>query len=102
MILLGMRVRFFEDLQPRVALVAMLQSREDDSICWFGVKCSSSSSMNVGTSRRSYLLPEGDVSKISVQESNTLVSRCLASQSYCPRPALTIIPISALSPGPRS
>ena len=29
--------------------------------------------MNVGTSRRSYLLPEGDVSKVSVQESNTLV-----------------------------
>ena len=38
----------------------MLQCVEDDCIAWFGVKCSSSSTVNMGTSRRSFLLPEGD------------------------------------------
>ena len=53
----------------------MLQCVEDDVICWFGVKCSSSTTINMGTSRRSFLLPEGDESKPSVRDSNCLVAR---------------------------
>ena len=58
-----------------LATITMLQCVEDDCIAWFGVKCSSSSTVNMGTSRRSFLLPEGDVSKRSVVESNCLVAR---------------------------
>ena len=56
-------------------MIAVLQCVEDGFIAWFGVKCSSSTAINVGTSRRSFLLPEGDVSKRSVAESNCLVAR---------------------------
>ena len=54
---------------------ALLQTVEDDVIAHFGVKCSSSTAINTGTSRRSFLLPLGDVSKKSVVDSNCLVSR---------------------------
>ena len=61
----------------------MLQAKEDDIIAWFGVTCSSSTTINMGTSRRSFLCPLGDVSKRSVRESNCLVSRLGVCVSGC-------------------
>ena len=56
-------------------MIAVIKGVTDDLLTWLGVKCSSSTQVNVGTSRRSYLLPLGDLSKRSVRESNVLVSR---------------------------
>ena len=77
-------------LDPRLATITMLLCVEDDCIAWFGVKCSSSSTVNMGTSRRSFLLPEGDVSKTSVVQSNCLVARqdCLPRGDRCCSPQL--------------
>ena len=64
----------------RFAILTMMQCVEDDLICWFGVKCSSSTAINVGTSRRSFLLPQGDESKVSVRGSKCLVARWACKQ----------------------
>ena len=55
-------------------MAAVLSSKQD-CVVWLGLLCSSFTAINLGTSRRSYLVPLGDTSKKSVRESNILASR---------------------------
>lgn len=50
--------------------------------CLFATVCSTWVSINVGTSRRSRVLPEGDWRKPSVRWSNCMVSRTLGIHIY--------------------
>lgn len=61
--------------QPRLAVLALLRCIVDDFACHFGIKCSSFSKMNIGTSRRSPCSSLGYAEYPSVQLGNILLER---------------------------
>ena len=65
----------------RVAIACILKI-SDESVCYFGLKCSSFSIVNRGTSKRTPCTPSGDECMKSVVESNTLAARtgCVSPQ----------------------
>ena len=65
--------------KPRLAMAGVLSAVEDKAIVWLGLLCSSFTRMNMGTSRRSYLVPLGDSRKKSVADSNCLAARTVIS-----------------------
>ena len=62
-------------VNPRLAIWLVLNCREDPFFCVFGTCCSSWVHINSGTSKRSWLLPEGQGSLAYIQASNMMVSR---------------------------
>ena len=63
------------DVQLSLALVFILKARTSDFISWFGIKCSSFTGVNRGTSKRSASNSTGDSNMPSVRESNALLER---------------------------
>lgn len=62
-------------VQPRLAVLGLLRCVAHDFACHFGIKCSSFSKMNVGTSRRSACDALGYLEYMSVQLGNILCER---------------------------
>ena len=62
---------------PRLAIVALLRCSVGEFCAWFGIKCSSFTSINRGTSARSACSSTGDPSKPSVVEANRMLERWL-------------------------
>ena len=61
--------------QPRLAILALLRCVAHDFACHFGIKCSSFSKVNVGTSRRSACDSIGCCDYQSVRAGNILLER---------------------------
>lgn len=61
-----------------LAIIFLLKGRPANFIAWFGIKCSSWTRINVGTSSRSACCSSGDTSQASVMDSNRMLERiCL-------------------------
>lgn len=61
---------------PRLAIqTILLGDAEHGWVCHFGLKCSSWTTINVGTSGRSPCTPLGNLLYVSVQQGNTMASR---------------------------
>ena len=63
----------------RLVILCILRGKQDDFACHFGIKCSSFSKMNVGTSMRSPHASMGYGAYPSVSNANTLLERTLCS-----------------------
>ena len=63
--------------QLRLAIWLILNAREDHFFVLLATVCSSWVYLNRGTSRRSWLIPEGDCSKGYIRDANTMTSRSL-------------------------
>ena len=63
--------------KPRLAIYAVLLAIEDRVVCLLAFVCSSFSSMNLGTSKRSPCNPAGDTNVQSVHDGNCMLSRTL-------------------------
>ena len=61
----------------RIAVWLILNCSESKFFAVFATVCSSWVQMNAFTSKRSHLLPEGDVGKANIKEANQMVSRKL-------------------------
>ena len=59
----------------RLAVLSLLRTVRGNFMCHFGIKCSSFSHMNSGTSQRSPCASTGYEAYTSVQNANTLVER---------------------------
>ena len=67
----------------RTAIATVLRGDSINGwLCHFGLKCSSFTCVNVGTSGRSACTPWGNLMYKSVQEANQLASRILDQQKY--------------------
>lgn len=64
-----------QKVEPRLALLFLLRSDPNGFASHFGIKCSSFSKMNVGTSQRSACGPIGHVAYKSVAVANKLLER---------------------------
>lgn len=58
-----------------LAIVFLLKGRFADFVSWWGIKCSSWTQVNVGTSSRSPCASLGDLLQISVLEANRMLER---------------------------
>lgn len=69
----------------RLAIWAILNAQEDRFWVLMGTVCSSWVHLNVGTSKRSILLPSGDESKAYIRDANSMLSRTsvVIPQSFC-------------------
>ena len=65
-------------VHPRLAVLGLLRCTQDDFASHFGIKCSSYSKMNVGTSRRSACDALGWSEYLSVQIGNVLLERTVS------------------------
>ena len=65
-------------LQLSFAIITILRGHPDGFLCHFGIKCSSWSTVNVGTSSRSFCTPVGNTLFRSVRTANTMASRSTA------------------------
>ena len=63
--------------EPRLALATILNAKEGAFLTMCATVCSTFVQTNLGTSRRSWATPLGDISLKSVQEGNLLASRIL-------------------------
>lgn len=66
----------------RMALVFIMKQRTADCITWFGIKCSSFTGVNRGTSKRSACNSIGDTNAPSVNYSNGLLERTAHGYHY--------------------
>ena len=62
-------------IQPRLCIIFLLKGRAHDFLSWFGIKCSSWTQMNVGTSSRAACCSTGDLLMASVGEANKMLER---------------------------
>ncbi|CAE7359121.1 unnamed protein product [Symbiodinium sp. CCMP2456] len=61
-----------------LAIAGVMSAVQGRAVVWFGLVCSSFTVINMGHSKRSFLVPMGDTSKRTVQEGNCLGARtCL-------------------------
>ena len=67
------------ELQLRTFLAAALLGNPEGFVDWFGILCSSWVSTSRGTTRRSYVCPDGYVEYRSVMAGNVMASRFLDS-----------------------
>lgn len=58
-----------------LAIIFLLKGKLDDFVSWYGIKCSSWTQVNVGTSTRCPCASLGDILKISVREANQMLER---------------------------
>ena len=65
--------------QPRMAIYLLTQCRPGNFFVLLGMVCSSWVHINVGTSRRSILLPEGREDLIYIQWANSMASRTVSA-----------------------
>ena len=75
------RLNQFFGAISRLAMAGVMSAMQGKSVVWFGLLCSSFTRMNVGTSRRSYLVPLGNTHRKSVLDSNCLAARTLCALS---------------------
>ena len=68
-------------LLPRLAIVLILHGSWSQLCCFFGTLCSSFVQINMGTSFRDVLTPEGMTSQPSVARSNKLLARTVYRDS---------------------
>lgn len=67
---------------PRMALATVMRGDWVNGwLCHFGLKCSSFTCVNTGTSARSACTPLGNMAYKSVREANMLASRILDSKT---------------------
>ena len=66
---------------PRLAIAGVMSATENRFVVWIGLLCSSFTRINMGTSKRSYLVPLGDTHKKSVMDSNCLAARTGVQQT---------------------
>ena len=59
----------------RLAIAGVLSAVQNKCVIWMGLLCSSFTRMNMGTSKRSYLVPLGNTAAKSVAASNCLAAR---------------------------
>ena len=59
----------------RLCVTTVLQGRTDDLLVHLGMKCSSWSRVNIGTSMRAICCPAGDLTKLSVKQANCMAAR---------------------------
>lgn len=61
--------------QLSLAIIFILKGKMEGFVAWYGIKCSSWTQVNVGTSSRSACASLGDCSKMSVLEANKMLER---------------------------
>ena len=66
-------------MQPRLAVLMVLSGSPEKAIAVLGVECSTFVQINRGTSKRSEVLPWGDLEVESVSEANEATSRTMLS-----------------------
>ncbi|CAE7478075.1 unnamed protein product [Symbiodinium sp. CCMP2592] len=65
----------------QLAIVGVMSAVQGKAVVWLGLVCSSFTVINMGWSKRSFLVPMGDTSKRSVVEGNCLAARtCILIQ----------------------
>ena len=69
-------------------MAGVLSAVQGKCVVWFGLLCSSFTLMNMGYSKRSYLVPLGNTAQRSVAESNTLASR---TDLNCPQTLFALL-----------
>ena len=74
-----MVITWAHGVYPRLAILGLLRCTQDDFASHFGIKCSSFSKMNVGTSRRSACDALGNFQYLSVQLGNALLERTVSA-----------------------
>lgn len=74
-----MVITWAHGVHPRLAILGLLRCTQDDFASHFGIKCSSFSKMNVGTSRRSACDALGNFQYLSVQLGNALLERTVSA-----------------------
>lgn len=62
---------------PRLCIASILRARAGESVILLGMKCSSWTVVNQGTSKRAPCCPAGDTTKISVRMANCMAARKL-------------------------
>lgn len=62
----------------RLAIAGVMSAVQGRAVVWFGLVCSSFTVINMGHSKRSFLVPMGDTSKRTVQEGNCLGARTVS------------------------
>lgn len=67
---------------PRLCIALVLKGRTDELLVLLGMKCSSFSIVNLGTSRRAVCCPWGDWTKPSVRFANAMASRKLFAHFF--------------------
>ena len=60
---------------PRLALLTMTNAKPGDATVLLAMVCGTFCAANKGTSKRSIILPLGDVTKLSVQKANKMLCR---------------------------
>ena len=68
---------WFSPIVPRLCIALVLKGRTDEVLVLLGMKCSSFSIVNLGTSQRAICCPWGDWTKPSVKAANLMASRKL-------------------------
>ena len=71
----------------RLLVIALIQSGFGLVFLMAGVVCSTWVAVNVGTSKRSLLVPSGDMSSLATRKGNIQISRAL----WCYRPPNTCV-----------
>ncbi len=61
----------------RLCIAAILKSRAGGCVILLGMKCSSWTVVNMGTSKRCPCCPAGDQTKLSVKQANTMAARTI-------------------------
>ena len=64
-----------DSLGFRLCISTILQGKTDDLLVLLGMKCSSWSRVNIGTSLRAICCPSGDITKVSVRHANCMAAR---------------------------
>ena len=59
----------------RLCVATLLKGKVENLLVLLGMKCSSWSRVNVGTSHRATCCPAGDITKLSVQQANCMAAR---------------------------
>ena len=70
-------------LTLRLAIVGVMSAVRGKAVVWLGLVCSSFTVINMGWSKRSFLVPMGDTSKRSVVEGNCLAARTAFARRTC-------------------
>lgn len=71
----SLNLRLIVTVFPRTCIGVLLSGKSGDLLVLLGMKCSSWSRVNIGTSLRSICCPAGDLSKLSVTMANCMAAR---------------------------
>ena len=66
---------FNSTVQQRLCIIFLLKGRSHDFLAWYGIKCSSWTQINVGTSSRAACCSAGNMLMASVGQANRMLER---------------------------